>query len=124
MSQLATVPVPDAFEVRTNATFEALLWALSRPGTLQDLPAPGMAELPRPCWTANAGSSATTLSLVTGLPLLARHGSIWPWRITAFYRWTGLPTGWRILLSVRRFTRTMGRLWWPKPALAPASGCA
>jgi len=39
----AAVPVPDAFEARTNATFDALMWALSRPGTMQPLPAPGMA---------------------------------------------------------------------------------
>ena len=42
MSLLSAVPVPDAFETRTNATFEALMWALSRPGTVQNLPAPGM----------------------------------------------------------------------------------
>ncbi len=42
MSLLTAVPVPDAFETRTNATFEAMMWALSRPGTVQDLPAPGM----------------------------------------------------------------------------------
>jgi alpha-D-ribose 1-methylphosphonate 5-triphosphate synthase subunit PhnH len=42
MSMLTAVPVPDAFETRTNATFEALMWALSRPGTVQDLPARGM----------------------------------------------------------------------------------
>jgi alpha-D-ribose 1-methylphosphonate 5-triphosphate synthase subunit PhnH len=42
MSLLTTVPVPDAFETRTNATFEALMWALSRPGTVQNLPASGM----------------------------------------------------------------------------------
>ncbi len=41
----ASVPVPDAFEARTNATFEALMWALSRPGTVQTLPAPGMKGL-------------------------------------------------------------------------------
>jgi alpha-D-ribose 1-methylphosphonate 5-triphosphate synthase subunit PhnH len=42
---LAAVPVPDAFEARTNATFEALMWALSRPGTVQDLPTPGMSGI-------------------------------------------------------------------------------
>jgi len=42
MSLLAAVPVPDAFEARTNATFEALMWALSRPGSVQSLPEPGM----------------------------------------------------------------------------------
>jgi alpha-D-ribose 1-methylphosphonate 5-triphosphate synthase subunit PhnH len=45
MSRITAVPVPDAFETRTNATFEALMWALARPGTVQDLPAPGMAGL-------------------------------------------------------------------------------
>jgi alpha-D-ribose 1-methylphosphonate 5-triphosphate synthase subunit PhnH len=42
---LAATPVPDAHELRTNATFEALMWALSRPGTVQDLPMPGMAGI-------------------------------------------------------------------------------
>ncbi|MDP3338755.1 phosphonate C-P lyase system protein PhnH [Frigidibacter sp.] len=45
MTQLAAVPVPDAFEIRTNATFEALMLALSRPGSAHSLPAPGMAGL-------------------------------------------------------------------------------
>ncbi|MDP1668676.1 phosphonate C-P lyase system protein PhnH [Phaeovulum sp.] len=41
MTGQAAQPLPDAFETRTNATFEALMWALSRPGTAQTLPAPG-----------------------------------------------------------------------------------
>lgn len=45
MSLLAAVPVPDAFETRTNATFEALMWGLSRPGSVQQLPTPGMAGI-------------------------------------------------------------------------------
>lgn len=45
MATLAAVPVPDAFETRTNATFESLMWALARPGTVQNLPAPGMAGI-------------------------------------------------------------------------------
>lgn len=45
MPAFASVPVPDAFETRTNATFEALMWALSRPGTLHPLPNPGMAGI-------------------------------------------------------------------------------
>ena len=45
MTPLAAVPVPDAFEMRTNATFHALMWALSRPGSVQSLPSPGMAGL-------------------------------------------------------------------------------
>jgi len=45
MPLLAATPVPDDFEMRTNATFEALMWALSRPGTVQTLPFPGMAGI-------------------------------------------------------------------------------
>lgn len=45
MPQLAATPVQGAFEARTNATFEALMWALSRPGTVQDLPSPDMAGI-------------------------------------------------------------------------------
>ncbi|MEO1308011.1 MAG: phosphonate C-P lyase system protein PhnH, partial [Pseudomonadota bacterium] len=35
------VPVPSAAEARENAAFEALLWALSRPGVTRLLPEPG-----------------------------------------------------------------------------------
>ncbi len=54
MTACAVTPVPDAFETRTNATFEALMWALSRPGSVQNLPMPdpaGIAEalLDREC---------------------------------------------------------------------------
>lgn len=45
MPLLAEAPVPDDFEARTNATFEALMWALSRPGRVQALPVPGMAGI-------------------------------------------------------------------------------
>lgn len=38
-------PVPDADEARDNATFGALLAALSRPGTPQAMPLPGPAPL-------------------------------------------------------------------------------
>lgn len=38
-------PVPSAFEARTNATYEALLWALSRPGLIRDLPEQGQAQI-------------------------------------------------------------------------------
>ncbi len=34
-------PVPSDFDARTNATFEALMWALSRPGQIRSLPGPG-----------------------------------------------------------------------------------
>lgn len=45
MSVLASVPVPDEVEARTNATFEALMWALSRPGTVEQLPSPDLAGI-------------------------------------------------------------------------------
>lgn len=45
MPALAFTPMPDAFEARTNATFEALMWALARPGTVQDLPSADVANI-------------------------------------------------------------------------------
>ena len=38
-------PVPSAFEARCNATFEAVMWALSRPGLSREMPGPGMAQI-------------------------------------------------------------------------------
>lgn len=38
-------PTPSVFEARTNATYEALMWALSRPGLARALPAPGQAGI-------------------------------------------------------------------------------
>lgn len=38
-------PTPSDFEARTNATFDALMWALSRPGRPRDLPEPGLAPI-------------------------------------------------------------------------------
>ena len=35
---MLTVASPDAVEMRANATFEALMWALSRPGDMRRLP--------------------------------------------------------------------------------------
>lgn len=44
---MQTLPRPDAEEVRDNATFAALMWALARPGRVRDLPEPGMAGIAR-----------------------------------------------------------------------------
>jgi alpha-D-ribose 1-methylphosphonate 5-triphosphate synthase subunit PhnH len=41
----APAPLPDAAEVRDNATFAAILAALSRPGTVHRLPEPGPAPI-------------------------------------------------------------------------------
>lgn len=38
---MSATPVPSHAETRANATYEALMWALSRPGLIRDLPAPG-----------------------------------------------------------------------------------
>jgi alpha-D-ribose 1-methylphosphonate 5-triphosphate synthase subunit PhnH len=42
---MLTVALPDAAETRSNATFEALMWALARPGEIRELPAPGLAPV-------------------------------------------------------------------------------
>jgi alpha-D-ribose 1-methylphosphonate 5-triphosphate synthase subunit PhnH len=42
---MLTAPTPDAAEASANATFNALLWALSRPGLPRQLPEAGEAAL-------------------------------------------------------------------------------
>ena len=42
---MLTVAPPDAVELRANATFEALMWALSRPGDSRDMPEAGLAGI-------------------------------------------------------------------------------
>lgn len=42
---MTTHPARSDFEARTNATYDALMWTLSRPGLPRDLPAPGQAGL-------------------------------------------------------------------------------
>lgn len=42
---MLTVAPPDAVELRCNATFEALMWALSRPGRRCDMPEAGLAAV-------------------------------------------------------------------------------
>ena len=37
--------IPSEFETRTNATYEALMWAMSRPGLPRELPAAGLGPL-------------------------------------------------------------------------------
>lgn len=38
-------PLPSVLETRCNAAFEAVMWALSRPGVVRDLPEPGMGQI-------------------------------------------------------------------------------
>lgn len=42
---MPAVPVPSAFDSRCNATYEALMWALSRPGLPRVLPEAGHAAI-------------------------------------------------------------------------------
>lgn len=39
---MTAIPVPNAAEARDNASYEALMWALARPGEVQRLPEPGL----------------------------------------------------------------------------------
>lgn len=38
-------PLPSVLETRCNAAFKAVMWALSRPGVVRDLPEPGMGQI-------------------------------------------------------------------------------
>lgn len=42
---MLTVAPPEAAEVRANASFEALMWALARPGDIRTLPEAGLAPI-------------------------------------------------------------------------------
>ena len=42
---MLTVSLPDAAEARCNRTFEALMWAMARPGQVRDMGEPGLAPV-------------------------------------------------------------------------------
>lgn len=42
---MLTVAAPDAAEVRCNTTFEALMWAMARPGEVRHMGEPGLAPV-------------------------------------------------------------------------------
>ena len=42
---MLTVAAPDRTEARSNASFEALMWAMSRPGEKRTLPEPGLTSI-------------------------------------------------------------------------------
>ncbi|MBR9762837.1 MAG: phosphonate C-P lyase system protein PhnH [Rhodobacteraceae bacterium] len=74
---LAT-PLPDAEEIRDNATFDAVLGALSRPGTLRDLPEPGplciaLALLDRECRVHAGDETLSARIAATGAALVPAH---------------------------------------------------
>ncbi|ODS51564.1 MAG: phosphonate C-P lyase system protein PhnH [Agrobacterium sp. SCN 61-19] len=71
-SALIAIPVPNDLERLHNATYDALMWALARPGTVQTLPQPGLEAIvetlvDREC---RVFSSHKTL-----LPLIASTGA-------------------------------------------------
>lgn len=71
-------PAPSEFEARTNATFEALMWALSRPGLTRDLPAPGQAGivealLDRECNVYCADPDLARIAAATGAALVTQE---------------------------------------------------
>lgn len=69
-------PTPSAFEARTNATYEALMWALSRPGLPRTMPEPGMtgmieALLDRECSVSCATPELRTAAARTGAAIVS-----------------------------------------------------
>lgn len=42
---MLTIAPPELSELRTNATYEALMWALARPGDSRDMPEAGLAAI-------------------------------------------------------------------------------
>lgn len=73
---MTTHPAPSDFEARTNATYDALMWALSRPGLPRDLPAPGQgglveALLDRECNVYCAQPDLAGFAARTGAALVA-----------------------------------------------------
>lgn len=76
-------PAPDADEARDNAAFDALMWALARPGTLHILPN-GLADLlltlvDRECRVMTDDPALARLAAGNGA---ARIGSGQPLRLT------------------------------------------
>lgn len=68
-------PVPSDFETRTNATYKALMWALSRPGLIRRMPATGQtgvveALLDRECNIHCADSTLAPIAARTGAALV------------------------------------------------------
>lgn len=69
-------PAPSAFEARSNATYEALMWALSRPGLIRKMPVPGQgpvieALLDRECRVYCDGPNQADLVARTGAQQVA-----------------------------------------------------
>lgn len=71
-SALIAVPVPNDLERLHNATYEALMWALARPGTVQTLPQPGLEAIVE---TLVDGECRVFSSRKALLPLIASTGA-------------------------------------------------
>ncbi|MFN3662209.1 phosphonate C-P lyase system protein PhnH [Yoonia sp.] len=68
-------PAPSDFEAQTNATYAALMWALSRPGLIHDLPEAGQAQIiaaliDRECKVHSADPALTDVALRAGAALV------------------------------------------------------
>ena len=73
---MTTHPVPSDFETRTNATYDALMWALSRPGLIRHMPETGQAGviealLDRECKAHCADPALASSVARTGAALVA-----------------------------------------------------
>lgn len=71
-------PTPSDFEARTNATYDALMWALSRPGMPRKLPAPGLAGvietlIDRECSVYVEGGNLRDVATQTGAHLVGQN---------------------------------------------------
>ncbi len=72
-------PVPTQDDLRDNAAFEALMWAMARPGSLHDLPG-GIADLvlalvDRECRVLVDDPSLAQVVAATGAALVAAEGA-------------------------------------------------
>lgn len=67
---MRTAPTPDADEIRDNAAFEATLWALSRPGQIRNLPAPGVLTVVHALIDRECRACAEDISTQTALGAL------------------------------------------------------
>lgn len=100
MSVGAATPQPDAFEIRTNATFEALMWALSRLGSLQHLPSPDVATIGEALIDRECRVFSDDPGLVGSLVASARTRCRWPEPTTRSWHWP-IQRGWNGLRKCR-----------------------
>lgn len=71
---MTAAPLASEFDTRTNATYEALMWALSRPGLIRTLPLAGLAQIidtliDRECAVYCEDAALTAQAMQTGAVL-------------------------------------------------------